>query len=377
MMFRLRFWTVLILLSYLAGCVPEQQKELKPGEKAIILTGTVFPFQDAEVMSPIWSTVNKILVEPGAKVEEGDALLLLDQTAATADVARAEAAFATARARLAEARASAWKAEVAGAQADVERSKQELEREKKLANFSPVTTDYERSGIILENAKARLERMYALLARRLVSRPEVEAAENEYAEAWRRFEVSKNTLERKTALRGSDLKIAEARYRGARARLAALQARESLEREKVPTALAQVRQAEADLAKARYNLEQTSIKAPISGVVTEIMTEAGHKVFERKSLVKIVDINRVRVKADLSPGLLPFIEIGQEAMVTVNTVPPTDVSSKVDQIQSVADQKTQALAVTFIISNPEFKFQPGFTARVEIPVERGLPKQNS
>jgi hypothetical protein len=36
----------------------------------------------------------------------------------------------------------------------------------------------------------------------------------------------------------------------------------------------------------------------------------------------------------------------------------------------VADPKTQSLGLTLILANPDFKFQPGFTARVEILVDR-------
>jgi len=369
----MRSWSIFVLFLLLAGCVPQQQKELKLGEKAIILTGTVFPDQEAEVMSPISAIVNQILVQPGEKVKAGEILLRLDPTAVRAEVARAEAALATARTSLVEARAGASEAELAEAQAEVERLRQELRRQQTLAALPPMTTEYEQAGIILENAKAKLERMYALFAKRLVSKPEVEAAENEYAEAWRRFEASKEALERRTASGDSDVKIAEARYKAARARLAALEA--GSKRGRVEAGLAQVRQAEADLARARYNLGQTTLKAPIAGIVTEVMAQVGEKVYEGRPLVKVVDIARVRVKADLSPGLLPYVQIGQKAQVTVNTVPPTNVRASVDRIQPVADPKTQSLGLTLFLPNPEFKFQPGFTARVEIPVERGPSKE--
>lgn len=75
------------------------------------------------------------------------------------------------------------------------------------------------------------------------------------------------------------------------------------------------------------------------------------------------------MQGDLSPGLLPFAFVGQAAKVTINTVPPTALTASVEQLQRIADPKTQALAVTFILPNPDYKFQPGFTAKIELPVK--------
>ena len=122
-------------------------------------------------------------------------------------------------------------------------------------------------------------------------------------------------------------------------------------------------------------MEQTAIKAPFAGFVTEVMVQPGLKVYEGRPLLHVADITRVKVAANLSPGLLPYVHIGQKAQVTVNTVPPTNVPATVAQIQPVADPKTQSLGLTLILPNPDFKFQPGYTARVEIPVEGSSSKK--
>jgi len=367
-----RFLAVLgpvsLALALLGGCAPEKQVELKAGEKAIVLTGSVSPVQEAEVASPIAAVVEQVLVEPGKRVRAKEVLVRLDPATFKADVLRAEAALAQARANLAQTRSGSSGAERAEARAEVDRLRYELERQKRLAALPATGTDSEQAGIILENARAKLERAYSLFARRLASRLEIEAAQNEYAEALRRFEASAEALERRSAVGDSETKIAEARYDAARARLAGLEAGGRGGR--IETAVAQVRQAEADAARARYNLAQAVVEAPIAGIVVEVKVQAGEKVYERTPLVSIVEISRVQVKADLSPGLLSYVSVGQKAQVIVNTVPPTTVQTTVHRIQPVADPKTQALGVTFILPNPGFKFQPGFTARVEIPVQR-------
>ena len=363
----------LVVLSFLAGCVPQPQKELKPGEKAIILTGKVFASQEAEVTSTISAPVEQVLVEPGAQVKAGQILVRLDEAGAKVDVSRAEAALAIARANLSEARAGSFEAVRAEAEAEVERYAYELEVQKTYGTSLALVTEYEQSGILLQNAKAKVERMYALSARKLASRPEVESAQNDYADALRRHDGSRETLERKVALKDSDARLAESRYKAARARLAAVTAAGSGSG-KLQIALAQTRQAEADMEKARQNLGQAIIKSPMAGVVTEVTAQVGNKIYEGRPLVKVSDIGRVKVQADLSPGLLPFVKVGQKAKIAVNSVPPATVDSSIATIKTIADPRTQSLEVTFILPNPGFKFQPGFTARVEIPVEPGQAK---
>lgn len=359
---------VAILVLIVGGCTPREQRELKPGAKSIILTGTVSPVQEAEVSSTVTGIVTQVVVEPARRVRPGEVVVRLDPGPFRVDVVKAEAAVAQARAGVAQARARTSDADVAEAQAEVERLRQEVARTRRLSAVPASATDYEQAGIVLENARVRLERVYALHARRLASRPEVETAQNDYAEAWRRFEAAQSEVERRSAGGDSEVRIAEARLQAAEARLSGLQT--GPRRGEIEAASAQVKQAEADLARARYNLAQTTIQAPIAGIVTEVKTQVGEKVYERTVLLQIVDIDRIMIRADLSPGLLSFVKAGQPAQVTINTVPPTLVQTTIHRILPVADPKTQALGVIFVLPNPEARFQPGFTARVEIPIQR-------
>ncbi len=363
---------ILCALLILFACAPEAKRELKSGDKSIILTGTVLPFQSAEVKSPTTAVVRKIMTDPGKKVGAGEDLVLLDAMHLQAEASRAEAALSMARTNLSAARLRSKESMVAEAEAEVERLRQELRQQERLSAVPVPTAEYEQAKILLENAQAKVDRIYGLYAQRAVSKTEVEAVESEYAEAWRRLEVSREALERKRAFGDSDIKIAAARYQAAHARLAAL--KKTPKGMEAQSALAQVQQAEADLARARYNLRQTTLAAPIPGIVTEVMVQSGEKVYEGKPAVNIVDISQVRIKADLSPGLLPYVFLGQKAEITVHTVPPTRVPAGIAQIQPVADPKSQSVTVSFILPNPQFKFQPGYTARVEIPVDPGRLK---
>lgn len=226
-----------VLLVALWGCAPQPQRELKPGEKTITLMGAVVPFQEAKVTSATTGVVARLLVQPGQPVEAGAILLKLEPTTAIAEVDRAEAALMVARTSLQQAQSGGNKAELATAEAEVLQLEHEAQRLQGQQQRPRATNERGQTEIILFNARLRLQRMYDLHARGLVSRPELEGAENEYAEASRRF------------------------------------------------------QAEGEAAS-------------------------------------------------------------------------------VEHFQRIADPKTQALAVTFTLPNPDYKFQPGFTAKVELPVKQ-------
>ena len=90
---------LVLVLALLGACVSEKQKELKPGERAIILTGIVFPIQEAEVLSPLPAVVGEVLAEPGQRVRAGQVLVRLDAMPYRADVLRAEAGLSIAHAQ--------------------------------------------------------------------------------------------------------------------------------------------------------------------------------------------------------------------------------------------------------------------------------------
>lgn len=362
-----------VLVALLWGCAAQPQHEFKPGEKAITLTGAVIPFEEARVTNATAGVVARLMVKPGQQVEAGAILLELDPTIAVAEVDRMEAALLVARTNLQQAQNGGNKVELQAVQAELAQLEQEARRLQAPPSRSRPLHERGQAEIIFANAKGKLRRMSDLFARGLVSRPELEVAENEYAEAWRRFDALDIVLPGNRGTQEGELKVIAAKRSAVRARLASLQ-QGDVQQARLEVAMAQVHQAEAEVARARYNLTQTILTAPIAGTVTAVTAQVGEKVQEGRTIAEIVDISQVKIKGDLNPGFLKFVFVGQPAKVTVNTVPPATFMASVEQFGRVADPKTQALAVTFTVPNPDYKFQPGFTAKVELPVEQGVVK---
>jgi RND family efflux transporter MFP subunit len=68
---------------------------------------------------------------------------------------------------------------------------------------------------------------------------------------------------------------------------------------------------------ARKGLDDTVLKAPISGVVSQRLAQSGERVGVDARVVEIVDLSRVELEATLSAADSLAVRIGQEATLTV------------------------------------------------------------
>ena len=127
----------------------------------------------------------------------------------------------------------------------------------------------------------------------------------------------------------SDVTVAEASLAQARASLAeeqarAVQARRRMEaprarpasaddlvlrKPQLAGALAQVRSAEANLARARLNLERTTIRAPYAGRVLEQNVDVGQYVSPGTTLARVYAVDYAEVRLPLTNRQLEFVDV--------------------------------------------------------------------
>lgn len=337
-------WVVLFL-GGVAACTREQpQEQLEAGQKSIILSGELQPYRSVSVTAPISARVTRILVETGDQVSANDSLLQFDATLLQAQVESAEAAVVLAEERLAQARR---KTEAPQTKPQVGRPTEAQRR----ARIQARNAADRQSWIRLENAKTNLERLYPLMQEGVVSRREVDLAENEYADAVyarANLPLVMPVVPSESGEAGASTSLGEGDVRAAAASL---------------------KQANAQLTEARYRLAQADLRTPIDGVITGIAVDIGNVPFLHDRLFEIQDIAQVQAEAQLSPGLLPFVYPGQAAEVVVNTTPPTTIAATVERVSTVADAETRFLTLFLVLDNPDRRFQPGYTVRVELAVD--------
>ncbi len=80
-------------------------------------------------------------------------------------------------------------------------------------------------------------------------------------------------------------------------------------------------QAEVEVAVARLDLERTKIRAPFSGVLTDIKVSVGETVTSGQDLMTIVDIRDIRVEARVLESEVGRLKAGREADVRFSAYP--------------------------------------------------------
>jgi RND family efflux transporter MFP subunit len=131
-------------------------------------------------------------------------------------------------------------------------------------------------------------------------------------------------------------------------------------------AAAQARQAEAGLASIRDQFDETTVKAPISGVVGEKYYDAGDMANPALPLVRIVQMERVKLVFQAAEQDLGRLAVGQEAGIRVKSYPDRVFHGRIRKISPVLDPMTRMAPVEVLAPNPGLALKPGMFAEVEV-----------
>ena len=126
------------------------------------------------------------------------------------------------------------------------------------------------------------------------------------------------------------------------------------------------------------NLEKTGeikknlvLNSPADGFVIEKMVFKGMGIMPGTSLYKIGDLSSVWVIADIYEYELPFVQVGQKALITLAYYPGQSFEGTATYIYPSVDPKTRTAKVRFDLPNPEFRLKPEMWANVELTIPLG------
>lgn len=144
-------------------------------------------------------------------------------------------------------------------------------------------------------------------------------------------------------------------------------------------ARAAVVRAEVALENAKIRLEDTDVRAPISGTVIEKSVERGQVISSPTSdvgggtvLLRMADLNLVQVRTLVDETDIGKIQPGLRATVTVDAFPNRPFEGAVLKIEPLAttQQNVTMFPVLVRIENREGLLRPGMNAEVQIHVGR-------
>lgn len=126
-------------------------------------------------------------------------------------------------------------------------------------------------------------------------------------------------------------------------------------------------------ARSISRLEQTRavsktlpIYAPYSGIVTMKMVQEGQFIKGGMELMKISDISKVWVLADIYEYELPWVEVGQEAEIRLPFVGGETLSAQISYLYPYVEAKTRTVKARMELANPGFELKPEMYVNVRI-----------
>lgn len=124
-----------------------------------------------------------------------------------------------------------------------------------------------------------------------------------------------------------------------------------------------VAQAKSQLEIARKNLADCSLTAPVSGIIGKKIINAGETALPSQTVVTILDISKVKVKASVPDTEISSIAENTPSSIRVDAIDMTFDGGKIEKgVQ--ADMLTRTYDIRINVQNPGGKLLPGMVASV-------------
>jgi HlyD family secretion protein len=282
---------------------------------AVSSSGTVNPVRQVVIGSQVSGQIKEMRVDFNSEVRQGQVIARIDPQVFTYRVNQATADLESTRAAVLNAQ----------------------------ANVGAATAAVSRAQLDADNAQRDRLRKQELLDKQFVSQAD--------------FENSRNIA----GTLAEALKVSLAQLEVARAQ--------------VVSAQAVVRQREAALSQARFDLERTEIRSPVDGVVIKRSVDVGQTVaasLQAPELFIIArDLSDMQVEAAIDEADIARVRIDQKVTFTIDAFAGRSFEGRVGQIRKAAVSAQNVVTYTVVVAfaNPNAAVLPGMTANVRIVTE--------
>lgn len=316
--------------------------ERGPLTAAVSATGNLNAVITVQVGSQISGQIKALLADFNSVVRKGQVIARIDPETFEAKVNQARAELEAARAA------------VLNQQAQVERARADVENAR--AAQAEARAQTARAQVAVADTKRDLDRKSELSRRELIARSEQDSAQAAYDSALAALDATRAKEQATAAGVGS----AQAQLRVAQAQL--------------ESARAQVKQKEAALHQAQVDLDHTTIRAPVDGVVVSRQVDVGQTVaasLQAPVLFTIAqDLTKMQVETSVDEADIGRILLDGPAIFTVDAFPGETFRGRVVQIRKAGQvvQNVVTYTVVIAVANPGGKLLPGMTANVKLVV---------
>lgn len=293
------------------------------GEQTVLTaTGYIVAAHKIEVASKVNGRVAWIGVDKGDKVRAGQVLVRLEDDEYRAQVEQEQGQLANLQAKLAEDEHGSRPQEIEKARADVDQAKADL-----------------------ADSKATLDRTRQLVQEGVLSKQALDDAQDKYDADAAKVASLQRTL---------DLSVLGPR------------------KEEIDQVRGQIEQARGALAYAQNQLDNTIIKAPVTGTILDRNVERGEFITTgfvgdkgaKGYIVTMADLNDLQVELDISQNDFPKLGPQQKGIITTDAYPDRKYQGTIEQVSPEADRAKATVQVKVHVLHPDDYLRPDMNATV-------------
>ncbi len=316
--------------------------ERGPLTASVSSSGNLNAVITVQVGSQISGQIKELLVDFNSLVRQNQVIARIDPETYEAKVSQARADLESSRAA------------VINQQAQVERARADVENAKAALLEAQAQTAKARVAVL--DGKRDHDRKSELYRRELIAKSEMDTSEAAYQSAVAQVE---STRAKEQALAAA-IRSSEAQAKVVDAMLDA--------------ARSQVKQKEAALRQAQVDLEHTTIRAPVDGVVVSRAVDVGQTVaasLQAPVLFTIAqDLTKMQVETSVDEADIGRIRVEDRATFTVDAFPGENFEGSVTQIRKAPLIVQNVVTYTVIVgvNNQGGRLLPGMTANVKLVV---------
>jgi membrane fusion protein (multidrug efflux system) len=135
-------------------------------------------------------------------------------------------------------------------------------------------------------------------------------------------------------------------------------------------AITRLEQARVTMQQAQSTLAESTVVAPIDGVVGRRSVEVGQAVTPSTPLVRLIDVDPAVITVAIIERDLSRIRIGLPATVTTDALPGRTFVGRVAAISPTLSTATRTVEVRIEIQNTDRSLRPGMFTSVEMQLAR-------
>jgi Cu(I)/Ag(I) efflux system membrane fusion protein len=122
----------------------------------------------------------------------------------------------------------------------------------------------------------------------------------------------------------------------------------------------------AELERTGKVRKDLTIRAPFTGIITQKNVVEGQRIMAGRDAFRLADISTVWVMAKVYEYDLPYVRLGQEALMTLTYLPGETFRGRVTYVYPYLEAKTREVDVRMEFHNPGYELKPGMYATVTL-----------